>query len=215
MVRRLFSAFAIALLTVACLAPAAAQQQPPFTEITPPIATDDKSKVEVVEFFWYECPHCFALEPQLEAWVKKLPKDTQFKRVPAMFNQRWALSARVFYTLEAIGELDRLHKPLFEAIHKGGLKVTNDKQMMDWLERQKADTGKFNAAFRSFAVESKLKRALDLTQASKIDGVPALMVNGRYLVTAGGANTEARMLAIADSLIEQSRKQLAATAPKK
>lgn len=215
MVRRLFSAFAIALLTVACLAPAAAQQQQPFTEITPPIATDDKSKVEVVEFFWYECPHCFALEPQLEAWVKKLPKDTQFKRVPAMFNQRWALSARVFYTLEAIGELDRLHKPLFEAIHKGGLKVTNDKQMMDWLERQKADTGKFNAAFRSFAVESKLKRALDLTQASKIDGVPALMVNGRYLVTAGGANTEARMLAIADSLIEQSRKQLAATAPKK
>jgi thiol:disulfide interchange protein DsbA len=211
MVRRFFSQLAIALLAIACLAPAAAQTQPAFVEIDPPVATDDKSRVEVVEFFWYECPHCYSLEPQLEAWVKKLPKDVQFKRVPAMFNQRWALSARIFYALESIGELDRLHKPLFEAIHKGGLKPTNEKQMMDWLERQKVDAGKFNAALRSFTVESKLKRALDLQEGSKIDGVPALMVNGRYLITAGGANSEERMLTVADSLIEQSRKQIAAT----
>ena len=215
MVRRLLSPLAIVLLALACFGPAGAQMQPAFVEINPPLVTDDPSRVEVVEFFWYECPHCYSLEPQLEAWVKKLPKDVNFKRVPAMFNQRWVLSARIFYTLEAIGELDRLHRPLFEAIHKDGLKPTNEKQMMDWLERQKVDSGKFNAALRSFSVESKLKRALDLQQGSKIDGVPALMVSGRYLVTAGGANTEQRMLAVADSLIEQSRKQIAATAPKK
>ena len=213
MIRPLLAALALAAAAV--LPPAVAQQQVPFIEITPPLATDNPAKIEVVEFFWYECPHCYALEPYLEAWLKKLPKDAEFKRVPAMFNQRWAVSARVYYTLEAIGELDRLHKPLFDAIHKDGLKITNDKQLTDWLERQKVDVAKFNTAFRSFSVESKLKRALTLTQGSKIDGVPALMVNGRYLVPASGGNTEERMLAATDALIEQTRKQLAASNAKK
>jgi protein dithiol oxidoreductase (disulfide-forming) len=214
MIRFLLAALALVVAAPAFL-PSAFAQQPGVTQINPPIETDNKSKVEVVEFFWYECPHCYALEPHLETWLKKLPKHAEFRRVPAMFNQRWALAARVYYTLEAIGELDRLHRPLFEAIHKGGLKITNEKQMLDWLERQKVDVGKFNAALRSFSVESRLKRALALTEASKIDGVPALMVNGRYIVTAGGANTETNMLAITDSLIEESRKQLAANEQKK
>lgn len=215
MIRTLFAALALVAAALALVRPTAAQQAPSYVEINPPITTDSKSKVEVVEFFWYECPHCYALEPSLEAWVKKLPKDVEFKRVPAMFNQRWALSARVYYALEAIGEVDRLHKPLFDAIHKDGLRVTNESQVTDWLERQKADVGKFSAAFKSFSVESRLKRAAELTQASKVDGVPALMVNGRYLVGASAANSEERMLAVADSLIEQSRRQLSSTAPKK
>jgi len=213
MIRNILAALALTASALALAPFAVAQQTPAILEINPPIPTDSKGKVEVVEFFWYECPHCYALEPSLEAWVKKLPNDTEFKRIPAMFNQRWALAARVYYTLDAIGELNRLHKPLFDAIHKGGLRVTDEKQVTDWLAQQKADVAKFNAAFKSFSVESKLKRASELTQASKIDGVPALMIQGRYLITAGGGEQD--MLTYADTVIEQTRKQLASTAPSK
>jgi thiol:disulfide interchange protein DsbA len=215
MIRRLLAAVALAAAALAPASAAAQRQLAPFLELNQPIATDAKGKVEVVEFFWYECPHCYALEPLLEEWVAKLPKDVEFRRVPAMFNQQWAFAGRVFYTLEAIGEFDRLHRRLYDAIHKGGLKITNQKQLLDWLEREKVDIAKFNAAFKSFAVESRLRRAADLTAAAKIDGVPALMVNGRYLVTAELAKGESRMLDIASALIEQSRKQIASSAPKK
>jgi thiol:disulfide interchange protein DsbA len=207
MIRQLFTVLALLFLP----ALAGAQSQPPYVEINPPIATDNKDKIEVVEFFWYECPHCYSLEPALEAWVKKLPKYAEFKRVPAMFNERWAIAARVYYTLDAIGELERLHRPLFEAIHKQSLRITNEKQLSDWLQRQNVDLGKFSAALKSFSVESRLKRAAELGQAAKIDGVPALMVNGRYLVSASATASEEKMLAIAESLIEQSRKSVGAS----
>ena len=203
-----------ALFAAVALAPAAlAQQQAPFLHINPPIATDATGKIEVVEFFWYECPHCFELEPLLETWVPKLGKDVQFRRVPATFNDRWKISARVFYALESMGIEDRLHKPLMDAIHKDRLRITDDRQLAEWLEKQKVDVAKFQAALKSFAVESRLKRAQGLVQGSKIDGVPALMVNGRYLVTAGG-NSQ-RMLDTANALIDQSRKDMAAASAKK
>jgi thiol:disulfide interchange protein DsbA len=213
MTRRLLRTLA-ALLAAATLAPAAlAQQQAPFLHINPPIATDTAGKIEVVEFFWYECPHCFELEPLLEKWVPKLGKDVQFKRVPATFNDRWRISARVFYALESMGIEDRLHKPLMDAIHKDRLRITDDRQLAEWLGQQKVDVAKFQAALKSFAVESRLKRADQLVRDAKIDGVPALMVNGRYLVTAGGGSQ--RMIDTADALVEQSRKDLAAAPAKK
>jgi len=215
MIRSLLAVAAAALAAAIAPAPAAAQSVGAYLEINPPISTDTQGKIEVVEFFWYECPHCYALEPFLETWIKKLPKDVEFRRVPAMFNQRWAVSGRVYYALDAIGELDRLHKPLFDAIHKDGLRITDERQLADWLGRQKVDVAKFNAALKSFSVESRLKRAVDLTQASKIDAVPALMVNGRYLILAGAGNTEQRMIGTADSLIAALRKELAAAAPAK
>jgi thiol:disulfide interchange protein DsbA len=203
------SLLAAALLGAAALVsvPAAAQAQAPYVAITPPMPTDSGGKIEVVEFFWYGCPACFSFEPQLEAWVKKLPKDVEFRRIPAVFNQQVAIAARVHYALEAIGEVDRLHRPLFDAIHKQGLKITDDRQRNEWLERQKVDMAKFNAAYKSFAVESRLKRAAELQQASKIDGVPSIIVNGQYSVAYGD-----RTLAVTDGLIEQLRKQAAPAA---
>ena len=210
MIRRLLAAATLAA-TVLALAPAAAQQQPAFTELHPPLPTDSKARIEVVEFFWYECPHCYALEPYLDAWVKKLPKDVEFRRIPATFNERWVLSARVYYALEAMGLVDKLHRPLMDAIHKDRLRVTDERQLTEWLQGKGVDVAKFSATLKSFAVESRLKRAQSLVQGSRIDGVPALMVNGQYVVAAGAGGSEERMLAIADSLIERSRKQLAAT----
>ncbi len=212
MIRTLLAATALA--AAALLAnPAAAQQQPAFVELNPPLPTDSKDRIEVVEFFWYECPHCFALEPYLEAWVRKLPKDVEFRRVPATFNDRWNLAARVYYALEAMGLIDKLHRPLMDAIHKDRLRITDEKQLSDWLQRQGVDVAKFSSTLKSFAVEGRLKRAQSLVQGSKIDGVPALMVNGQYVVGAGTGGTEERMLAIADLLVERARKSLAATAP--
>jgi thiol:disulfide interchange protein DsbA len=209
MIRRLAAAAAFALV----LAPAAAQQQPAFVELNPPLPIDAKDRIEVVEFFWYECPHCYSLEPYLEAWIKRLPKDVEFRRVPATFNERWNLSARVFYALDAMGLIDKLHRPLMDAIHKNRLRITDEAQLTDWLQRQGVDVAKFSATLKSFAVEGRLKRAQGLVAGSKIDGVPALMINGRYVVGAGTGGTEERMLAIADSLIERARKELPAAAP--
>ena len=210
MIRRLFAAATLAAAVLA-LAPAAAQPPAPFIELSPPLPTDSKGKIEVVEFFWYECPHCYALEPLLETWIKKLPKDVEFRRIPATFNERWVISARVYYALEAMGLVDKLHRPLMDAIHKDRLRVTDERQLTEWLQGKGVDVAKFSATLKSFAVESRLKRAQSLVQGSRIDGVPALMVNGQYVVAAGAGGSEERMLAIADSLIEQSRKQLAAT----
>ncbi|HSD54671.1 MAG TPA: thiol:disulfide interchange protein DsbA/DsbL [Burkholderiales bacterium] len=222
MIVRIVRALA-ALLAAAALAPAALAQQTkaPFLYLNPPIATDSAGKVEVVEFFWYECPHCYDLEPLLDRWIPKLGKDVQFKRVPATFNERWRLSARVFYALESMGVEDKLHKPLMDAIHKDRMRIaeppgsrqgtgegwTVSTQTIDWLQKQGVDVAKFQAALKSFAVESRLKRADQLVRDTRLDGVPALMVNGRYLVTTQGGSQQ--MLDTADALIEQARKETA------
>jgi thiol:disulfide interchange protein DsbA len=182
-----------------------------YVEVKPPQAVDVTGKVEVIEFFWYRCPHCYALEPDLEAWVKRLPRDVQFKRIPGILNDDWAVDARVFFALEAIGEVQRLHRPLFNAIHQGGgVNQRGDafaKWVADWLARQKVDMAKYDAALHSFTVETKLRRAAQMARSYRLDGVPALTVQGRYLVLAN--TSQKAMLATADSLIGEARKQLA------
>jgi thiol:disulfide interchange protein DsbA len=214
MVFRLLSAFSGLLLAFAVCAQGAPAEGVDYIELKPPQAVESSGKVEVLEFFWYRCPHCYALEPDLEIWAKRLPRDVQLKRVPGILNDDWAVDARIFYTLEAIGELERLHRPLFDTIHQPGgpgTKLRGDafaKWVADWLAKQKVDMAKYDAAFRSFTVETKLRRATQMGRAYRLDGVPALTVHGRYLVTASTS-----MLATTDFLIGESRKQLAKTKP--
>jgi thiol:disulfide interchange protein DsbA len=208
MLKRLF----LALALVAAGTAAHAQQFTAGTDYTvlkQGIPTDSPTKVEVVEFFWYGCPHCYDLEPRLANWVSALPKDVEFKRVPAPFNNQWEIAGRVYYTMESLGVMEKLHGQLFDAIHKDGLHINNERAVRDWMGQHGVDTDKFSAAYRSFTVESKLKRARQVTQASGIDGVPALMVNGKYVVGAQQAQTRERMLAIVDSLIARSRQEMA------
>jgi thiol:disulfide interchange protein DsbA len=170
--------------------------------------TDSPGKIEVIEFFWYGCPHCHDFEPVLEPWVKKLPKDVHFRRVPAMFNDEYARAARAFYALDAMGEEERLHKALFDAVHTGArLRVGDEAALTEWLGKHDVDTKKFAAAYRSFSVESKLKRATQLTQMYKIDGVPSMAVNGKYVVNTDNIRSFEQLLAVTDYLIEQVRKQ--------
>src|SRR5471030_772380 len=119
--------------------PPAAQAQPKlgtdYSELKAVQPVETKGKVEVVEFFWYRCPHCYNLEPVLEPWVKKLPADVQFRRVPAVLSDAWAIDAAIFYTFEALGVLDKVHKPFFDAIHKDRLVITSEPAMTEFLNK--------------------------------------------------------------------------------
>jgi thiol:disulfide interchange protein DsbA len=186
----------------------AAQQPVQYGEISPPQPVEAKAgKIEVVEFFWYGCPHCYNLEPYIESWLKKLPADVEFRRVPAVFNQRWAHDAAIFYTLEAMGLLDKLHRPLFDAIHKDHLRTENQAAMAEWLQKHGVDDKKFMDTMKSFGVQSKTRRATQQTVAYKIDGTPAMAVQGRYTISADQGGTQQGMLQAVDALVAMARKQ--------
>jgi thiol:disulfide interchange protein DsbA len=207
--RKLVSYLLAALLSVPLLAVSlgAAGQQFQYGELNPPQPVDSKGKIEVLEFFWYGCPHCYSLEPHIEAWLKKLPPDVEFRRVPAIFNQRWGHDAAIYYTLESMGLLDKLHKPLFDAIHKDSLRTDNETALSEWLQKNGVDPKKFTDTMKSFGVQSKTRRAVQQTVAYKIDGTPAMAVAGRYTVSAEQGRTQQGMLQVVDGLVAMARKQ--------
>ena len=178
-----------------------AQQQAPFIELNPPQPVETGDKIEVLEFFWYGCIHCYNLEPKIETWLKTLPKDVEFRRVPAIFNDRWAHDASIFYTFEALGLLEKLHRPFFDAIHRDRLRTDRAGELSAWLEKHGVDPKKFETTARSFGVQSKTKRAVRLTSAYKIDGTPAMAVHGRYTVPSSDA-----ILDTVNSLVAAVRK---------
>jgi len=214
MLKRLIAALMVFFAAGAVLAqPTAGTEYRVLASAQP---TDAPGKIEVVEFFWYGCPHCYNFEPVLEPWVKKLPKDVQFRRIPAMFNEEYAQGARAYYALDAIGEEERLHKALFDAVHTGDrLRVGNEAALTEWLGKHGVDTKKFAAAYRSFSVEGRLKRAAQLTQAYKIDGVPSMAVNGKYVVNTDNIRSFEQLLTVSDYLVDQERKKGGKAAAKK
>jgi thiol:disulfide interchange protein DsbA len=189
------------------LAASAQQIQYQYGELNPPQPVENASKIEVIEFFWYGCPHCYSLEPYIETWLKKLPPDVEFRRVPAVFNSRWGHDAAIFYTLEAMGVLEKLHRPLFDAIHKSSLRTDNEAALSEWLQKNGVDPKKFMDTMKSFGVQSKLRRATQQTVAYKIDGTPAMAVAGRYTVSAEQGRTQQGMLQAVDDLVARARKQ--------
>ena len=197
----------IAWLTALLLLPAAAfAQGRAYTELPNALPTESGGKVEVLEFFWYGCIHCYNLEPPLEAWLKKLPADVQFRRVPAIFNERWAHDAAIFYTFEALGVLDKVHRPFFDAIHRDRLRSDNSAALGEWLQKQGINSQKFNDTLKSFGVQSKTKRAAMLTAAYKVDGTPMMAVQGRYTVSAEQGRNHEGMLRSVSNLIDMARK---------
>jgi len=162
-----------------------AQSNGNVIELNPPLPTESDGKIEVLEFFWYGCIHCYNLEPKLETWLKTKPADVAFRRVPAVLSDRWGHDAAVFYTFEALGLLDKLHRPFFDAIHRERLRSDNTQALNAWLEKNGVDAKKFEATARSFGVQSKVKRAIRLTSDYKVDGTPAMAVHGRYTIGAG------------------------------
>lgn len=202
--------FPLLLAAAFAFSPAAAVAQPKagtdYSELKAVQPVEAKGKIEVVEFFWYRCPHCYALEPTLEAWVKKLPAGVEFRRVPAVLSDNWAIDARIYYAFEAMGIVDKVHRSFFDAIHKDRLNIANEQSMNEWLKKNGIDRKKFDDAVKSFGVQAKVKRAAQLSASYQLDGVPMLAVQGKYTVSAEQGGSQAGMLATTDYLIDLARK---------
>ena len=162
-------------------------------------------KVEVVEFFWYSCPHCNAFEPALEAWIKKLPKDVVMRRAPVSFRPDFEPQQRLYYVLEGMGKVEELHKKVFYAIHVEKQNLTSAEAVTAWAEKQGIPKAKFLEMYNSFTVGTKVKKATQLQDLYQVDGVPALGVAGKYFTSGSLAQTMDRALLVTDSLIAQSR----------
>ena len=212
--RREFAAGAACLLATAAIWPGAvlAQGKKPekgneYLALDKPVNVDaPPGKVEVIEFFWYSCPHCNAFEPMLEPWVKRLPPDVAFKRVPVAFRADFVPQQRLYYTLEAMGKVDELHGKVFHAIHVDHMPVSRDDSILDWAGKQGLDKAKFKELYSSFGVSSKARRATQLQDAYKVQGVPALGIAGRYYTDGGLAGNMERALQVTDYLIAETRK---------
>ncbi len=214
--RRAFSlsAASVAATTLgASLLPAAAQAQAkPFKEGTDYLVLDKAApteaptgKIEVVEFFWYSCPHCNAFEPKLEAWVKTAPKDVVVRRVPVAFRPDFEPQQRLYFVLEAMGKVDELHKKVFYAIHVEKQALNTAELVAAWAEKQGIDKAKFVELYNSFSVSTKVRKATQLQDAYAVDGVPALGIAGRFYTSSTQAQSMERALLVADHLIERAR----------
>lgn len=145
--------------------------------------TDSGKKVEVTEFFWYSCPHCEAFDPALGAWVKKNADKIVFKRVPVAFRDSFIPQQKLYYTIEALGLVDSLHPRVFRAIHVERQMLDTDKQILDFIAKQGVDVKKFTDTYNSFGVQTKVSRATQLQAAYKVDGVPMIAIDGRYVTS--------------------------------
>lgn len=164
-------------------------------------------KVEVIEFFWYACPHCNSFEPQLENWARKLPADVVLRRVPVAFRDDMVPQQRLFYVLEAMGKLQELHIKVFQAIHVEKQALNKEDLIVDWAGKQGLDKAKFRELYNSFLVSTKARKASQLQDAYKLEGVPALGVAGRYYTDGSLAGNMGRALAVTDYLVAEARKK--------
>jgi thiol:disulfide interchange protein DsbA len=172
-----------------------------------PVDSASAGKVEVIEFFWYACPHCNAFEPTLETWLKQLPKDVAFRRVPVNFQDSFIPPQKLYYSLEAMNLLPQLHSKVFQAIHVEHQKLDRDDAVLAWIGKQQGvDKAKFTEVYNSFSVAAKVRQATQLQEAYKVEGVPALGVAGKFYTDGSLAQGMPRALAIVDYLVAQERK---------
>ncbi|QWD98424.1 thiol:disulfide interchange protein DsbA/DsbL [Polynucleobacter sp. MG-5-Ahmo-C2] len=207
-----FSKRAFTLLTLLCLSGLVGAQSQKIEEgfdyrilpIAQPVET--KGKVEVIEFFWYGCPHCYDFEPELTSWMKHQPKDVTFRRVPVAFRDDFMPHSQLFYALEALGKGDALNEKVMYAMHKENKRLLTESEIADWVASQGIDRNTFLATYRSFAVASKARAAKQLAEAYRIDGVPTIVMQGKYVTSPSIAGTKTKAIAVMDYLEEKIRK---------
>ena len=196
-----------ALAALALALPAAAQmtEGKEYSRLKIPQPVETGKKIEVIEFFSYGCPHCSDLEPFLDKWFATLPPDVQFRRVPVMFQQRWEGLAKIYYTLEAMGEEARLSPEVFKAIHQSNLPLYQDKAFFDWAASKGLDRAKVEQIYNSFTVTSKFNRAKALAQAYNIQSVPTVVVDGKFVTASDRVGKHANLPAAIDELVVKAR----------
>lgn len=176
-----------------------------YIEIPTPVKTEDASKVEVTEMFGYPCPHCNSFEPMLNAWHKSQADDVDFKRIPVVFGRSWEPLARAYYTAELLNAVEQTHQGMFDAVHLHRKRFKDMNDLADYYADMGVDKAKFEKVFNSFAVNMKLNQGDSKARGYQVDGVPSMVVNGKYRVTAGTAGGQKEMLDVVNYLIEKER----------
>ena len=190
----IISAALVAASLFGMTAQAAEAPAAPYVELSNPVPVAVPGKIEVVELFWYGCPHCYAFEPVINPWVEKLPSDVNFVRIPAMFGGPWDAHGQMFLTLEAMGVESKVHAAVFNAIQKEHKKLVDKNEMADFL-----------ATFDSFAIKGQINKARELAKKYEISGVPTMIVNGKYRFDVGSAGGAEQALQLADKLVDKER----------
>ena len=187
-----------------------------YLTLTQPQQTDSGNKVEVTEFFSYGCPHCYALDSSLSAWVKKQGDNIVFKRVPVGFHSTWVPLQKLYYALDAMGKLDEMQPKVFRAIHEQRMRLDSDETVINFVASQGIDKARFSDIYNSFGIQTKVNRAAQLQQEYKVDSVPMVIIDGRYVTSPSlaGASLGSRpepvlhaaMLQVMDWLVAKSAK---------
>lgn len=201
--------FAAALLTAATFVGGAAAQEltegKQYVRIRNPQPIAPGKKIEVIEFFSYGCPHCADLEPEMQTWMKTIPADVQFVRVPVMFQERWVALAKVFYTLEALGVESKLAPEVFAAIHKSGTNLASDKNFFDWAASKGLDRKKVEDMYGSFAISGKINKARSEAQQYNVQSVPLIVVDGKFITATDKVGSHAALPAAINALVAKAR----------
>lgn len=178
-----------------------------YTEIKPALPTQSGDRIEVVEIFWYGCSHCFSFEPHIKSWLKTLPQDVVFRQLPGVLNSRWAVHARGYFAAEKLNALEQFHTPLFNALHLKQRDIFTRDSLIDFAADAGLDKKEFARLYDSNETEVKMKQAFLMARDARITGVPSLIVNGRYLVSASSAGSFERMIETVNQLITEERRR--------
>lgn len=178
-----------------------------YQRLASPVSTTAEDKIEVVELFWYGCPHCYSLEPKIDHWLENQPENAEFVRIPAVLNRNWELGARAFYAAKALGVLDKIHTPLMNAIHAQGRPMRNEADLAEFFAEHGVDKEAFRKAYNSFEVETELRRSQQLVRRYGVHSVPSFVVDGKYVVTATMAGSEDRLFEVINYLIQKEAEQ--------
>lgn len=179
-----------------------------YSKITPPVKTSQPDKVVVTEMFWYGCPHCFRFEPYISQWQKNLPKDVVFEQVPSVLNPGWMEQARAFFALQIMGEVDKVHAKLFNAVHVKRQHLNNVDALAAFVAKQGVDEKKFREYYHSFMVDSLVRKSRQKERKYGHRGVPAVIINGKYRTSASQAGSNARMIEVINYLVARERAAL-------
>ena len=199
----------LALAATGALAQSAPKLNRDYLRLDPPHAVSSGERIEVIEFFYYGCPVCYELEPTLSRWIFNAPGSVALRRVPALSSDNWDNFAKLFYTLEAMGQLGRLHWPVYDNFHFNGLKLDEEPVMAEWVSKNGLDKQKFSATYRSPEIQAKLVAARDMTRSYDITGVPSIVVDGKFLTSARMTGSTLALMRVVEQLVELARKERA------
>lgn len=192
----------IAILGLFCFT-ALARAEGGYETLTPAQPVQNPEKVEVIEFFWYGCPHCYSLEPSMVEWLKTKPANVEFIRQPAVFSDIWGKHAKAYFTAEALGVLEKVHADFFDTIQNKKQKLISEDELAKFFAEHGVKDEDFRNAYNSFLVDAKLRQAEAMGPRYGITGVPALIINGKYKVTGQSAKSQANMISVTNELIAQ------------